>query len=169
MATPDLQEMFITYHARHQRAIFSFILTLVPNWTDAEEILQETSLVLWRKFSSFKPGTSYRAWATQVARFEVCKFRDRQKKADKLLSDEVLEQLAVQAIEMSDLLDSQDGALQGCLKRLRDDDQKLIRSRYLHGSSTSALATSLGRSVESICNSLRRIRGALLHCVQQAT
>ncbi len=167
MTTPDLQEMFINYQSRHQRSIFSYILTLVPNWNDAEEILQETSLVLWRKFSEFTPGTSYRAWASQVARYEVLKFRERQSKSDRLLGDEVLEQLSTQAIAMSELLENQDETLQECLGKLRGKDQKLIRSRYFRGASVGALSTSLGRSVESICNSLRRIRGELLLCVQR--
>ncbi len=167
MATPDLNEMFINYQSRHQRSIFAFILTLVPNWNDAEEILQETSLVLWRKFSDFKPGTSYLAWATQVARFEIRKFRDRQQKADRLLGDDVLEQLAEQTNEMSELLESQDETLQSCLKKLRERDQKLIRTRYFRGASANSMAANLGRSVESICNSLRRIRGELLLCVQR--
>ena len=167
MATPDLHEMFINYQTRHQRSLFSYILTLVPNWNDAEEILQETSLVSWRKFSEFSPGTSYKAWATQVARYEVLKFRERQKKADRLLGDEVLEQLATQTIAMSDLLENQDETLQECLGKLRGKDKKLIQSRYFRGASASTLATNLGRSVESICNSLRRIRGELLLCVQR--
>ncbi len=167
MTTPDLQEMFINYQSRHQRSIFSFILTLVPNWNDAEEILQETSLVLWRKFAEFKPGTSYRAWAAQVARYEVLKFRERQSKAERLLGDDVLEQLATQAIAMNELLENQDETLQACLGKLRSQDQKLIRSRYFRGASASTMAANLGRSVESICNSLRRIRGELLLCVQR--
>jgi len=167
MTAPDLHEMFINYQSRHQRSIFAFILTLVPNWNDAEEILQETSLVLWRKFSEFSPGTSYRAWATQVARYEVLKFRERQQKADRLLENDVLEQLSAQAIAMDDLLENQDETLQKCLAKLRSKDQKLIRSRYFRGASANTLATNLGRSVESICNSLRRIRGELLLCVQR--
>ncbi|NOY41217.1 MAG: sigma-70 family RNA polymerase sigma factor [Planctomycetes bacterium] len=167
MSPDDLLEAFINYQSRHQRTIFSYIFTLVPNWNDAEEILQETSLVLWRKFPQFKQGTSYRAWATQVAQYEVRKFRERQKKSERLLGDEILTQLAVQASEMNELLESQDEALKGCLKKLSGQDQKLIKSRYFRGATANALATSLGRSVESVCNSLRRIRGELLQCVQR--
>jgi RNA polymerase sigma-70 factor (ECF subfamily) len=167
MNSTDQQEMFINYQSRHQRMIFAFILTLMPNWNDAEEILQETSLVLWRKFGEFRPGTSYMAWATQVARYEVLKYRARERKGVQLLSDDVLELLADQGSQMSDLLERQGESLQLCLEKLRSQDRTLIKKRYFRGASAGTLATELGRSVESICNSLRRIRGDLLRCVQR--
>jgi len=167
MTSTDPHEMFINYQSRHQRNLFALILTLVPNWNDAEEILQETSIVLWRKFSEFQPGTSYMAWASRVAHYEIFKFRDRQKRGEQLLGDELIELIAAQTVAMSAQLEDQDLALRDCLKKLRMADRKLIKSRYYRGTSANTLAVSLGRSVESVCNSLRRIRTDLLHCVQR--
>ncbi len=167
MNNNEVHEMFIAYQSRHQRKLFALILTLVPNWNDAEEILQETSIVLWRKFSDFKPGTSYIAWASQVARYEVLKFRTRQQRGDRLFGDDLIELLAVETGEMSEQLEDQELALRECLKKLRDQDRHLVKSRYFRGATASSLATSLGRSVESVCNSLKRIRADLLHCVQR--
>lgn len=168
MVNPDSDhELFVRYQTRHQRRVFSFILTLVPHWNDAEEVLQETSLVLWRKFSDFQPGTSYISWANRVAYFEVQKFRERRKKADLLFSNELIDALASQADEMRELLSDQHDAVQFCLAKLPADDRKLIVSRYLSGASARSLAQELDRTLESVCNSLKRIRFALLHCVQR--
>ena len=53
----DRTEEFVRCLSKYQQRVYSFILTLVPHWADADEILQETSTVLWRKFADFEPGT----------------------------------------------------------------------------------------------------------------
>src|SRR4051812_24461539 len=52
---------------RHQRQVFSYIYALVPNRYDAEDLLQETSLVICEKFDEFEEGTDFVAWACQIA------------------------------------------------------------------------------------------------------
>jgi RNA polymerase sigma-70 factor (ECF subfamily) len=161
------QELFVRYQARHQRRLFSYILTLVPNWNDAEEVFQETSLVLWRKFATFEPGTSYVSWATRVAFLEVKKFRERGKKNPPLFSGDLLAMLATDAAEMRDVLTDQQEALQHCVDKLPKDDRWMITTRYQRGGSARTISESTGRSLESVCNSLRRIRTALLRCVRR--
>ncbi|MCX7009597.1 MAG: hypothetical protein NTY53_20530 [Kiritimatiellaeota bacterium] len=56
---------------QHQRHIFSYIYTLIPNQHDAADILQETSLVICEKFHEFQPGTDFVAWACQIAWWRV--------------------------------------------------------------------------------------------------
>ena len=53
---PDAE--FIKEFTRHQRPVFLFILSQISNPTEAEEILQETNLVIWNKFEQFEPGTN---------------------------------------------------------------------------------------------------------------
>jgi RNA polymerase sigma-70 factor (ECF subfamily) len=43
----------------NQRRIQAFILTLVPNVADAEDIYQETLSEMWNKFDSFEVGTDF--------------------------------------------------------------------------------------------------------------
>ncbi len=68
---------------------------------------------------------------------------------------------------MKDLLTDQHEALQHCLEKLPEADRRLILSRYLRGNSTRSLAQELSRSLESVCNSLKRVRLVLLRCVQR--
>src|ERR1051326_7889125 len=56
---------------RHQRQIFAYIYTLVPDRHDAEDLLQETSLVICEKFDEFVPGTDFVAWACQIAWWRI--------------------------------------------------------------------------------------------------
>jgi len=56
---------------KYQRRIFAYIHTLVPSRSDAEDILQETSLTICQKFSDFKTGTNFYSWACQIAYWKV--------------------------------------------------------------------------------------------------
>ena len=42
---------------------------------DAEDVLQEANLVLWRKFDQYQEGTNFFAWACQIIRYEVLKYQ----------------------------------------------------------------------------------------------
>ena len=66
-AESESRKQLVALLTQHQRRIFAYIYTLVPNRTDAEDILQETSLIICEKFHDFKPGTDFVAWACQIA------------------------------------------------------------------------------------------------------
>ena len=56
---------------KHQRRLFAYIYTLVPSRSDAEDILQETSLTICEKFKDFEIGTNFYSWACQIAYWKV--------------------------------------------------------------------------------------------------
>ena len=68
-------ERFVTTFTRNEPAIRAFLRSLLPSWEDAVEVMQNTSLVLWRKFDTFDPNTDFLKWAFVVARFEALKYR----------------------------------------------------------------------------------------------
>ena len=49
----DRTDQFIRLFSREEPRLHAYILTMVPNWSDAADILQETSAVLWKKFDEF--------------------------------------------------------------------------------------------------------------------
>ena len=50
---------FVRLLTEHDRGVLLFILSLVPNWTDAEEIQQETNVKLWQGFGKFQLGSDF--------------------------------------------------------------------------------------------------------------
>jgi RNA polymerase sigma-70 factor (ECF subfamily) len=123
-------EEFVQLFTRCQRPVFLYILSLLPRPIEAEEILQEANLVIWTKASQFQPGTNFRAWACQIAYFEVMKYRSR-KHRDKLhFNPELLELVAAESLQQSELLDRRRQALAECLSKLREQDRALIQTRY---------------------------------------
>lgn len=150
-----------------QRKVFLYALGLLHNATDAEEVLQETNMVLWRKFDEYTPGTSFDSWACRIAYFEVLKFRESVVRDRRVFSVPLVETLAAEAETVLDEFDDRRDALDACLANLRQSDKMLVLKRYQPGATTRSVAEALGRSVQGTRKSLHRIRTNLLHCIER--
>lgn len=153
---------------RHQSQIFSFIYSIVRNFDDADDLFQQTSLVLWRKFDQFDPSRSFVAWACGVARFEVANFiRDRER--HRLHFSDELDQILIDAHEAHsrENLEEQRAALTVCVNKLRQRDQDLLQACYGGSFAIREVACKWDRSIQSIHNSLSRIRRTLQACVRR--
>lgn len=160
-------ETFIEAFTRNQRRLYLYILAQYPNPTEAEEILQETNIIIWRKFEQFEEGTNFIAWASQIARYEVLKHLERVKRDRKHFSHQFVEQLAADALEVSPRWEARREALQECLQKLKPKDRKLIQRRYAPGSNGKSVAEALNRPANSVYQSLGRIRRTLLECIDR--
>ena len=163
----EQKDDFIRNLLRHERQIYAFIRSLVPNAADAEDVLQEVSAVLWRKFDRFEPGTSFQAWALEVARHEVQSFR-RDRAHDRLrFGDETAELLASIAAQESANLTDLERALSHCLGQLKPEARTLLDRRYQTDASVAAVAAEMGRPIQTVYSLLKRIRRALFECIQR--
>lgn len=164
-AVPNAE--FVQLFTRHQRRLYLYILSQVPHPVAAEEILQDANVVIWSKFRQFQPGTNFLAWCTQIANYEILKYRTRRKRERLQFSDEFLQQVAEEALTRSDELERRRDALIDCIQKLRPRDRELIQRRYAPGESGKHLAEELGRPSNSVYQSLGRIRRALWECIQR--
>lgn len=162
---PDAE--FIKEFTRHQRPVFLFILSQISNPTEAEEILQETNLVIWNKFEQFEPGTNFKAWACQIARYEVLKWLDRNRRDKHYFSDDLMQQIADESLDESIEWELRREALTQCLQKLNPEDLELVQIRYAPGQSGKGAAESIGRPINSVYQSLGRIRRALMECIRR--
>jgi len=60
-------ECFTVLIDRHLVAVRKRIYSMVRNVTDADDILQEVLLKVWRHLATFRSESSFRTWMTQVA------------------------------------------------------------------------------------------------------
>ena len=165
MAAP--RDEFIKLFTRYQRRVFLYILSQVPNPVDAEEIHQEANVIIWRKFDHFELGPNFLAWSCQIANYEVLKYRERKRRDRHLFSDEFVRQVASDAVEQADELEQRRQHLAVCLSKLRSNDLELIQQRYSAGESGKSVAELIGRPINSVYQSLSRIRRTLLECVNR--
>jgi RNA polymerase sigma-70 factor, ECF subfamily len=161
------RDEFARLLSRHSRQIFGFILSLSSSRTDADDIFQETSVELWRKFTTFQAGTNFRAWAYQVAYYKVLDYR-RKSGRRQLLDEEAFHAVARDALLLTaDDTSRREEALSTCLKKLPRSDRKLIDRRYRAAQSPKQIAEQTSRSVHSVYRALTRIHEALSNCVRQ--
>ncbi len=158
---------FVQLFTKWQRRLFLFVLAQAPNPVEAEEILQETNLVIWRKSHTYREGTNFYAWGCRIAVLEVLKFRDRRRRQALLLSDAFVEAIAREAEDSVESLEERRSALLACLARLAPSDRDLIRRRYAPGETGKTVARQLGRPANSVYQSLSRIRRTLSDCIKR--
>jgi RNA polymerase sigma-70 factor (ECF subfamily) len=151
-----------------QRSVFLCAMSLLGNVADAEEVVQECGLLMWKKFHEFQQGTNFVGWACQIARYQALKLRAGRVRKPLLFSNEFLTMLAIPNNEESlARLETRRSAIAECIERLRAADRDLLVRRYRKGASTRDVAEQLHRSVQGTRRSLQRIRETLAKCVRK--
>lgn len=166
MNEQDHHNLFSELIARYQGELYAYIFAIVRNWEDADDLFQSVCMILWRKFESFRPGSSFFSWARQTAKIEVRNFL-RQKQLPIHISEGLLDALA------ETVLNPQSGdaelyvvALEHCREKLNASDEELLELRYVENLGTREIADRLRRPQQGVCHSLKRIRRWLLECIQ---
>jgi len=149
-----------------QSRLYGYIHSLVRDVNDADDLFQQTAMILWKKFDAFDRQGSFLAWACGIARFEVTNFlrcRGRQR----LYFTDDLNLLLIEAHEelTSAEEEARREALTKCVAKLRQRDRELLMECYQDQSGVNQAAGRRGRSPQSVYNSLRRIRRALFACI----
>ncbi|MDG1896364.1 MAG: sigma-70 family RNA polymerase sigma factor [Fuerstiella sp.] len=150
-----------------QNRLNAYILSLLADPVAAQDVLQETNLVLIRKADDFQSDASFESWAYNTARFQVlAHLRDR--KRDRLVLHEAFaEKLAPLAEVMAEDTERRVQLLGGCVERLSDDHKTLLHKRYGKETSIAALAEDLGKTASAMKQMLYRIRNLLAACVEE--
>lgn len=150
-----------------QKALYSYIFTLLPRPDEASDVLQQTNLALWRDAVRYQPGTDFRAWAYRVAYYQVLAQRRKTQRSrlgfDEALLRDLAENMEREAVD----LEQETLALRDCLKLLPEQDKELIFRRYEAGISVKLIAEELKQTPGAVAVRLHRIRRSLLKCMDQ--
>lgn len=166
------QARFMRLYAKHQRRVQAFIATFLYTQSDVEDVLQDTSVILWQKFDQFEPQSpetadaDFGSWARSVARLEVMRAMRQHGRSSISFDESVLDLIADEQAAMSDELDARRAALSSCMGKLAEADRALIQSCYVGDKQIKDIADELGRPHNSVYKSLGRIRGSLLRCIK---
>lgn len=165
--TIDLDESrFLPLFLRHERELAGFARMLLPNWDAVDEVLQEASLVMWRKFDPLRDEAEFLPWAKVIVRFESLK-QSRRYSRDRLVLDEsILTLLADEAIE-EDVSKAarEQTALRSCLGELSLEHRQLLLAPYTGAGKVKELAELVNKTPNSLYKLLGRLRSKLHDCV----
>jgi RNA polymerase sigma-70 factor (ECF subfamily) len=155
-------------HEAH-RELFGFIFAMLQNRADAEDVYQQCALVLWKKFSSFTPGTSFIAWAIRVAQFEIKDFVKARRRRKRYFTDAILDAIAVTyQNDPGERHEEKLDALARCLEKLTERELKMLKLCYSVDRDYRQIAAAEGKSIAAIYKAISRIRRTLYLCVQRA-
>jgi RNA polymerase sigma-70 factor (ECF subfamily) len=142
----------------------------MPTWTDADEVLQQTALVIWKKFDQFDASgderTDFIRWACVIARFEGLAYRRKMARDRLVFSEDLMELMANEYTEEQNLRRHEHAALQACLAQLPEAQSKLLRLAYTPGEKIKEIAAQAGASPASFYMKLNRLRKSLATCVR---
>lgn len=163
-------DTFVRLLLEHEARVRGFIRGLVPTWNDVDEVLQQASLVAWRKFAEFDPGTNFGSWLMVIARFEALKHRRRVARGPLSFSPEVWDLLAAEAdpaAHNADLIAERLAALDACLGTLAAHRRQALLEAHTPGVKINELARRLGHGEQAFYKSIQRLRAALLDCMRR--
>ena len=161
-------ETFVRLLIEEESAVKAYVRRLVPTWHDVEEIVQQTSLIAWKKFDELDDINRFGGWLMTIARFESLKHRRSLARSPLVFSDKLAEQLAdATGNIVADDADRQQ-ALERCLQKLDQAKRELILKVHQPGVTIRGYAQQNSRPEQAIYKLVHRLRQKLLTCVQQS-
>lgn len=166
----DGPERFARLFAQNQQSLLRYIMVLTGGLDEAQDVLQETSVALLRKIDEYDPSRPFLPWARRFAYFEVLAWRERDKRRLVVLSPDVLDLISneVSDADADATLDARRAALGDCLSKLSETQRSLLLERYTSTSSMRSFAEASGRPVQTLYTQLKRLRHALMLCIDRA-
>ena len=167
MSLDESRRHFVRLLTQHQRRVYGYILKLVVNWNDADEILQETNLRLWEEFDRFEAGTDFAAWAIRVAHYQVLTWRKKRDRSRLVFDEATIQTISAEERSTVSACDPREQALMACLDLLTARNRDLIQRCYAGKHTIRRVAEELNRSAVSVYKSVQRIRLTLHRCIEQ--
>ena len=162
------RDLFVRLLMRHDRAIRAYLRVLLPTANDVDEVMQEVSVVAWRKFGEMDEPDNFRQWICVIPRYEVLMHR-RKKARDRLRLGEELELLiADEGVQELAMRERQLKFLEGCLDQLHPDRKQLVLRVYAAEEPMKTIAEQIGRTPEALYKMMSRLRRGLFECVERS-
>ena len=165
--TQDPNERFLRLWTHHEPELRAFVRACIPRSIEVDEIMQEVSLVAWKKFDSLTDPAQFARWAALIARYEIQMARRRFARDRLVLDEDIVEKISREGIEELPLRRQQLAALDQCVEKLPREHRELTLAAYAPGASIRELAANKKRSEGSVYQLLARIRQELLQCVER--
>lgn len=129
--------------------------------------MQDTMLVMWRKFGQFIEGTNFAAWGTQIARFNITKYYRTAQPGVVRFDDEALGNILEQEAEFGLSEDRYLEALETCVRKLQAGSREILSLRYTENMKITDIAEKIGKPLQTIYKNFSRIHHSLYECIER--
>lgn len=153
--------------ARSHQVVLGYIRSVVVDFHQAEDVLQETAAAVAEKFGDYDHSRPFVPWVLGFAKHKVLESL-RASSRDRLVFDEqVVSALATSFADLDPGVSDMQLALEKCVARLRGRPKKLLEMRYLREQSANEVAAATGMTSTAVTTTLYRVRKALLECIER--
>ncbi|MCE9557162.1 MAG: sigma-70 family RNA polymerase sigma factor [Planctomycetes bacterium] len=158
---------FVRLLKRHDRRLAAFVHSIVPDWHEADEIVQATCVRLWEQFDQYRPDGDFGAWACTVARYLVLARQKQSQRSRLYFRAEVMGVVEAETAADEGPAQRRLVHLRECLTRLGKGSRELLARCYAPSAVIKEIADTEGRSVGSLYTALSRIRTLLQRCIEE--
>ncbi|QDT63327.1 sigma-70 family RNA polymerase sigma factor [Calycomorphotria hydatis] len=162
------KELFLHLLRTSYSAIYRAILTLVPAPSDADDVMQEVCVVMWKQFDDFEPGTNFTRWGRTIA-FNLSRSHLRQSRKHRagVIDEGAIAEVVRTSEGAQELLELRREYLNQCLQELKSPERTFVVECYRTGEKLTHVAKRLGEKVDRVYLRLSRIRRRLLSCIEK--
>src|SRR6266436_3016756 len=114
----DAQAQFLRLFLPAERELFRYVAALVPNVGDAEEIVQQTAVELWKKFDEYDAQQPFTPWACRFAINIVKQWVASRQRWQALLERDLAEELVNRREQLRPQFEKRLSHLDQCLEKL---------------------------------------------------
>ena len=152
----------------HRAQIWGFLVGLTKDPARAEDLFQNTYMILCEKWDEYRPSSNFLAWARQIARFEFLASVDPDRRPFVTAEMEVLESAMQAAGSGSPEPSFRRDALRRCLDQMPEArGRRVLELRYGEGLPGDEVARQLGLSLNALYTLLSRVRRILQECIER--
>lgn len=162
---------FVVLLARHDLPIRRFVRFLLATRDGVDDVVQETALECWKKYSDFQPAETedkaeeFIRWACVIARYKAMSWQ-RDKARDRLVFREsVIERLSQAALDSLGQECEKRQAVDLCLAKLPAEQRRLVLSVHTPGESIARIAKETGIAARRLYSKVNSLRKLLLDCI----
>ncbi len=150
--------------------LFGVVLRILGERSEAEDVLQEVFVTVWRKAADFDAGrASPMTWLIAIARNRAIDRLRATRQNRRMEPIDAADQVADSALPADRALEkSQDNArLHGCLNTLAAHERAALRGAYFDGNTYEELAARMSVPLGTMKSWIRRAMIKLKACLQQ--
>ena len=161
------EEQFIRLFVEHEGEFRGFAYSLMLQRAEADDLLQEASIAMWRKIETLKHERAFRSWAYSYIRLTAMNLRRKRQRSPLVFSGELIEIMASEGTGEAELAAAERGFLVECIAELSEIQRDLLGAYYgTNRTSVADISKRSERTVAGIYKALERTRAVLRGCIE---
>jgi len=167
IAEGDKRAMQVLY-ARHNVRVFRFILRLTGSQSQAEDLVSEVFLDVWRQAEAFESKSQVSTWLLAIARYKALSALRR--RTDEHLDDRMAATIEDTADDPETVVHTKDRntIVQKCLRQLSPAHREVLDLVYYHEKSVDEVAKIVGVPAATVKTRMFYARNKLQELLKQS-